>query len=194
MTFRKEKKIKLSYYELNKIKAYLLDNGMSSLYPKRKINSQYFDTKNLKMFQDSEEGVLPRKKIRVRWYFEKKYFLEKKISSIEGRFKQSKEINQNFYNDMKTVGYLDKDYGLIFPILTVSYERSYFDYKKMRITFDENIEYSADDYFNYINKKDFESVLEIKTSFNTPDDYILKEFSHIDSRFSKYCRGVLALR
>ena len=64
----------------------------------------------------------------------------------------------------------------------------------MRITFDENIEYSADDYFNYINKKDFESVLEIKTSFNTPDDYILKEFSHIDSRFSKYCRGVLALR
>ena len=54
---------------------------------------------------------------------------------------------------MKTVGYLDKDYGLIFPILTVSYERSYFDYKKMRITFDENIEYSADDYFNYINKR-----------------------------------------
>ncbi len=194
MTFRKEKKIKLSYYELNKLKTNLLNNGMSSLYPKRKINSQYFDTKNLMMFQDSEEGVLPRKKIRVRWYFDQSYFLETKISSIEGRFKFSKKINDKFYNDIKSEGYLDKDYGLIFPVLRVRYERSYFEYKKMRITFDENIEYFSDKFLNYLNSKDLEAVLEIKTSFNTPDDYILKEFSHIDSRFSKYCRGILALK
>ena len=92
MTFRKEKKIKLSYYELNKIKAYLLDNGMSSLYPKRKINSQYFDTKNLKMFQDSEEGVLPRKKIRVRWYFKKNIFLKRRFHPLKEDLNNLKKL------------------------------------------------------------------------------------------------------
>ncbi len=32
------------------------------------IHSQYFDTRDFKMLFDSEEGLLPRNKIRVRWY------------------------------------------------------------------------------------------------------------------------------
>ena len=43
------------------------------------------------MYLDSEDGCLPRKKIRVRTYPENKndseYFFETKISSVEGRYK-----------------------------------------------------------------------------------------------------------
>ena len=67
MKYRKEKKLKLSIFEFNKLKIDLIGDGMFPLYPKRKIYSQYFDTFDYKMFHDSEEGVLPRKKIRVRY-------------------------------------------------------------------------------------------------------------------------------
>ena len=68
MSFRKEKKFKLNKSELKFLKSSLIKNGMSELYPKRIISSCYFDTLNLKIFHDSEEGILPRKKIRLRWY------------------------------------------------------------------------------------------------------------------------------
>ena len=52
-------------------------------------SSIYFDNRTLDMFSDSEEGNLPRKKIRLRSYppNSNKKNLEIKISSIEGRFK-----------------------------------------------------------------------------------------------------------
>ena len=45
------------------------------------------------MYRDSVEGSVPRKKIRIRNYpntDDKNYYLETKISSIEGRFKTRK--------------------------------------------------------------------------------------------------------
>ena len=63
------------------------------MYEPRKINSLYFDTLSLQSFSDSEEGTLPRKKIRVRWYNDfEKLTIEKKISSVEGRYKQQNSL------------------------------------------------------------------------------------------------------
>ena len=91
MSFRSETKFRLSYGDKYLLKSNLLSLGMKQLYPSRLINSQYFDTEKLQMFFDSEEGIVPRKKIRVRWYHEKhEKNLETKISSIEGRFKIKK--------------------------------------------------------------------------------------------------------
>ena len=58
-------------------------------HPSRQVNSIYFDTPKLDFYTASEEGILPRKKIRIRWYNENtnKVFKETKISSIEGRYK-----------------------------------------------------------------------------------------------------------
>ena len=56
---------------------------MRELYPKRVINSCYFDSHDLRCFYDSDEGVLPRKKIRLRWYENKKKITKEiKVSSI----------------------------------------------------------------------------------------------------------------
>jgi hypothetical protein len=68
MSFRKENKYRLSLSDQKLLKASLLATGMTSQYPKRKISSCYFDTSDLALFTASEEGILPRKKIRVRWY------------------------------------------------------------------------------------------------------------------------------
>ena len=68
MSFRKEKKYRLSSYEASVLKVRLISSGMKRLYHDRKIVSIYFDTYDYKSFYDSEEGSLPRKKIRVRYY------------------------------------------------------------------------------------------------------------------------------
>ena len=88
MSFRKEKKYKLTIFEFNNLKKLLIKKGMQKIYNKRFINSLYYDTKQRDMFYHSEEGVMPRKKIRIRWYnSEMNFKIEKKISSIDGRYK-----------------------------------------------------------------------------------------------------------
>ena len=143
MSFRKEKKFRVTIPDFHALKNQLLNQGMSTLYKTRRINSIYFDTSNLNMFFDSEEGTLPRKKIRVRWYNEEQNFtLEKKTSSIEGRYKTTNKLEQILQeSEILNEQYLDFQYGVVIPTLMVSYERSYFSFKSMRITFDDNIMY-----------------------------------------------------
>ena len=94
MSFRKEFKFRVTNNDLILIKKRLLSDTMSVLYPSRRVNSIYFDTKCLKMFTESEEGTLPRKKIRLRWYNDdENKSLEKKISALEGRYKKTKNNN-----------------------------------------------------------------------------------------------------
>ena len=64
------------------------------------------------MFVDSEEGTLPRKKIRIRSYktadhAEQDSNLEVKISSVEGRYKTSKELDVSESEEFLQQGYFD---------------------------------------------------------------------------------------
>ena len=96
------------------------------------------------MYNDSIEGLTPRKKIRVRNYpdsNDKNFLLENKISSIEGRFKVNKKISQNHFNHLKSVGIFDKKYGVCKPILNIIYDREYLIKENVRITLDTNILY-----------------------------------------------------
>ena len=189
MSFRKEQKIKLSRSEFFNLKESLMSRGMDFLYTPRVIKSIYFDTKNLNLFHDSEEGVLPRKKIRIRSYNnERKQHKEIKISSIEGRYKISElfseheNLNRHFF---------DKNYGVISPSLEVSYTREYFSFNKLRITFDSNIRYINMRSIVPIEGYDSECVVEIKTSANSSDDFIKRIIDIPNSRFSKYSRGII---
>ena len=74
MTFRKEQKYRLTISDHKMIKNLLYANGLRKLYIPRKINSCYFDNEALQSFQDSDEGSLPRKKIRFRWYNQNKHW------------------------------------------------------------------------------------------------------------------------
>ncbi len=189
MTFRNERKYRLSYGDSIKLKSDLISRGMKKLYPDREINSEYFDTKELKMFSDSEEGIVPRKKIRLRWYDDKSIKnLETKISSIEGRFKKSIELKENF---RKNNSYLhDPFYGKIFTSIIVNYKREYYKFKNFRLTFDTKINYKNSRFKSQIKYNDKETVLEIKTKNLHSNDYIDQFINYPTSRFSKYCRGI----
>ncbi len=195
MSFRKEKKFKLSRSEIKLLKFSFFEKGMKVLYPKRIIKSCYFDNLNLKMFHDSEEGILPRKKIRLRWYGDLKDLNQEiKISSIEGRFKKVNQIKIDNLHDLKKYKIFDNEYGFLRPSLIIKYEREYFSYKKLRLTFDTNISYENILSLTNTIIVDPENVMEVKTSINISEDY-LNEFIPIQSsRFSKYARGILSFQ
>ena len=93
MSFRIEEKFLINTNQIFDFKRWLSKKNYLKLYPNRKIKSLYFENLNNKIFLDSEEGITPRKKIRVRNYpdyKDQKFFFEKKISSPEGRFKEKK--------------------------------------------------------------------------------------------------------
>jgi len=93
MSFRKENKFRLTASDMKLLKSELISKGMVELYPEREVQSTYLDTREFRMFQDSNEGVLPRKKIRIRTYNnQNKFTQETKISSEEGRYKKSKVL------------------------------------------------------------------------------------------------------
>ena len=99
MSFRKEIKLILNPSKSIDFKSMLLNKGAKEIYPKRKVSSLYFDNIKRQSHIDSLEGSLPRKKIRIRTYpneAKRRYLFEKKISSPEGRFKESKKFHYNF--------------------------------------------------------------------------------------------------
>tara|TARA_B100000035_G_scaffold177065_1_gene150968 strand:+ start:149 stop:751 length:603 start_codon:yes stop_codon:yes gene_type:complete len=192
MSYRKEKKFKLTKSEINKVKKDLNRLGMRKLYLNRKINSIYFDNKNFDIFKDSEEGVLPRKKIRVRWYDQKAEFKKEiKISSSEGRFKINKKLNQiKSKENIENLLFFDQTYGSLNAKILISYVREYYKFKNLRITFDENISYTNLNDLSFNSYDENYCVMEIKSAFETSDDYIEKIFNYTNSRFSKYCNGI----
>lgn len=193
MSFRKEKKYRLTASDQKILKNNLINKGMKLLYPKREINSIYLDTKSLDFYLNSEEGVLPRKKIRIRWYNTdlKKVSKETKISSIEGRYK----VSEPFFNTKKVFNkdfqLIDNEYGILKPQILITYIREYFIFNELRLTFDSNIQYKDISSLSGLNIKDKECVMEIKVNFKTNDDYIEKIIEYPISRFSKYSRSIL---
>jgi len=190
MSFRKEIKFCLDKSKIQKFLEWIENKGAKKMYQERFINSVYFDNNQFLMYQDSIEGVVPRKKIRLRSYNKKNdYLIEKKISSPEGRFKLSK----NFFNhkDIFQKGVMDNQYGICKPKIIVSYVRNYFSFKNFRITLDKEIYYSK--FNNSLNSsikvKDQEFVAEVK-GIDLNQDFFDHYFPFISSRFSKYCRGV----
>jgi len=191
MTFRVEKKIFIKKENLLDFKKKISSIGAINLYKSRKVQSIYFDNINKDMYNDSIEGLNPRKKIRVRNYpdnINKYFFLEYKISSIEGRFKVNKKISQKRFDEFKLNGIFDKKYGLCKPILNVIYDREYLINSNVRITIDTNIIYNM--YNNNFFKSDKDIVVELKTSINQNIDELFEKFPFQEIRFSKYCNGV----
>ena len=191
MTFRVEKKIFIKKENLLDFKEKISSIGAINLYKSRKVQSIYFDNINKDMYNDSIEGLNPRKKIRVRNYpdnINKYFFLEYKISSIEGRFKVNKKISQKRFDEFKLNGIFDKKYGLCKPILNVIYDREYLINSNVRSTIDTNIIYNM--YNNNFFKSDKDIVVELKTSINQNIDELFEKFPFQEIRFSKYCNGV----
>tara|TARA_B100000989_G_scaffold295837_1_gene277710 strand:+ start:384 stop:995 length:612 start_codon:yes stop_codon:yes gene_type:complete len=196
LTFRTEYKYKISYNKKNEFYNWLNKIQATKLFQRRDIYSIYFDNKNLSMYRDSEEGVTPRKKIRIRYYnskfeFCRKFLIEKKINSAEGRYKTSKSINKAKVNQFLKFGIVDNNYGLCKFKSFVVYSREYYLYKNCRITFDTDIKFASN--YNSNGKfktTDFICICEFK--YNSLEEGKLHEdnFSFQQTRYSKYSESI----
>jgi len=191
MSFRIEKKFFIKKENLFDFKKELFSKNFKKLYQPRLVSSIYFDNNHLDMFNESVEGLTPRKKIRVRNYpnLNSSFFLlENKISSIEGRFKTSKKMSKNKFEYFIKNGILDKTYGICKPIIKIVYLREYLAAKDIRITIDTKINY------NLFNKKEIKEdqniIVELKTTIDKNLDELLENLPYQETRFSKYCNGL----
>ena len=196
MSFRIEEKIPMTVSDSNQFLQSLKDQGLEILFPKRAIQSNYFDSSNYSLYRDSEEGLLPRKKIRIRHYPQAASIqqnLEIKISSIEGRHKNSIALSDIKAKRINKLGYFDPVYGLLEKKVSICYLREYFLFQGIRITRDSKILYQELGHkSNYYFEKD--SVVEIKASKNPSVDFLLKIIPSQRRRFSKYCNAIKYLK
>ena len=190
MSFRTEEKIFLKRSDASKLKDFIFRNNGRSIYPNRNIKSIYFDNKNFQSFHDSEDGCTPRKKIRIRNYNNKnEFFLEKKISSVEGKFKTSNRISYQDRLNYLQSDLFDSTYGSCYPTVSVEYIREYYFLKDIRITIDYDMTYSSVKYKKII--KDTENlILELKSKSINNYDFFLHTVPINRIRFSKYCTGI----
>ena len=187
-----KKKIALDKSNFSHFRNLILTDNFKKVFPDRNIYSCYFDTVDYQMYQDSIEGTVPRKKIRLRSYNKilcDEVFFEIKINSVEGRFKTVKKIND--YKNIMNKGFFDPNYGICYPKLIVRYKRSYLQKKNIRVTLDENISFSR---YNKSNKFIFSKYnnydcAEIKCkTLDDLDEFDLNQVQTI--RNSKYCNGI----
>jgi hypothetical protein len=194
MSFRIEEKILLNVAQDNLLNDFLNKNNAIKIHENRIVSSIYFDNKFLQMFKDSEEGCVPRKKIRLRRYTNSNLInYEIKISSVEGRFKITKNINEKDYLQFIKNGIFDNNYGMCYPVVSINYQRQYLSVKSKRLTVDSNVEYQ-----DYVSKKvsrdNFNKILEIKTLANDDINKLYVNFPFRRSRFSKYSAAIIRLK
>ena len=122
MSFRKEEKLHVNKNKLHNLLDWIFENEGYKLHDTRVVSSTYFDNDEMQMFYDSEEGCVPRKKIRIRSYTKKAHrigesALEIKTSSIEGRFKTTNKSAD--IDKIMSLGFFDQDYGVCKPKVRV---------------------------------------------------------------------------
>tara|TARA_Y100000816_G_C26043880_1_gene546934 strand:- start:422 stop:1054 length:633 start_codon:yes stop_codon:yes gene_type:complete len=203
---RLEKKYIL-YSQVDKLRLikFLYKKGFRNIYKDRINFSIYFDYRNLKFFNDSEEGLSYRTKLRLR---KDKLKLKNDYSIFDFEIKKS---NPNFkkkfsfknnliYKNSKPI-LEKKNYETkiiskkLIPILSTQYVRSYFHSKKYgRVTIDQNLEYQTvnwkkfyESFTFYGRKKDKRIVIEHKIENKLFTDDLI---TLVPTRFSKYCEGV----
>lgn len=198
MSFRKEEKINIHKSQLLNLIEWIYKNNGYKLYDTRVVSSTYFDNSSMQMFKDSEEGCVPRKKIRVRSYTKNEHkvgqsSLEIKTSSIEGRFKT---VDKNF--DLIKImnnGFFDINYGICKPIVRINYKREYYKIHDVRLTIDRYIEYTKLNSQGKTVYKRYEPdiIVEIKAENFVPVEYLFKKFHFNRIRFSKYGKAINAI-
>lgn len=182
---------------------WISNNGGDYLHPPRLVISRYLDNHEMSSYLDTANGVVPRKKIRIRTYDNVKNFTsgyqncfkEVKLTDSSGKyklidsFKSQKDLDKLLYD-----GIYDRHYGLCKVNVQVNYIREYFMVKESRITIDKCIIYDyceRNHYFNNVIDPNY--VVEIKSKHLEYYDCLLSDFEFPRCHYSKYENAVNAI-
>ena len=191
-------------------KFFLLSAMFKEQYPKRTVNSIYFDTDIYQDVWDNINGFGNRKKIRIRWYnnlSNSKVFIEekkkinfvtqKKVEKI-GIFKDfndlSNHINSKDFENMNLI--LDKKIN-IKKTLFIQYRRNYYELpnKKLRLTVDNNLKIFQKYPTQYLqlDKTIVELKYDLKNSTFVNSFIKNNNLSNRNQKFSKYVNSFIEL-
>ena len=184
-------------------------------FPKRVVNSIYYDNLDLRIAKDNIDGLSRRFKVRIRHYdnikdqncnveikkkinkfgFKDTFSLDKKIDEID--LKNLFSLKNKFYKELIKDSFVEKfiTQDFIQPQIKVSYSRDYFIYGKIRLTHDKKINYTpygANEFKTQKIVNDNFNVLEFKFDYKDLDEVrpILEKVKLKPKRFSKYLRGL----
>ncbi len=172
-------------------------------YPKRKVNSIYFDNSGYSSIKENLDGISNKKKIRLRWYGDHnkliKPILEIKSKKGSETRKESLTLNKldslnyltsgNLKIIVEEVNRLINLKKIIFPILTTHYERQYFvsNQNNIRATVDTNLESIFLKNLSELNqKKKFSSQCILELKYSTKIDRLVRyKLDQMTLRLSK---------
>lgn len=184
---RIEEKVKLPLTYKNNLLKNLFDLNFIYLHPERIVSSIYYDNSTFQIYQDSVEGIVPRKKIRIRESFGELY-LEHKFKNQDGKYKKQQKIN-NIPNKI-----IDNIYGITFPVCKIEYKRLYLTNNKIRITVDSNLKYqNYRNSFSYYNISFFVAEFKMYNNLEISKNFIDSKINFTPVKFSKYDDAVKKL-
>ena len=212
---RFERKYVFNGIDINKITLAIYRSNFNffSLFPDRKVNSIYFDDKDLTSISANLDGVTDKEKVRVRWYGNSqiidnsKLEIKRKSEFLVSKNNYELKLPKKFkFQERKNISYL-KDYlnklkelkkitqKPLYPILSTHYLRSYFlsSNRLIRLTMDKNIEY-----IHLIDNKDINLkyktqniIIELKYKKEL-DNFVRSKIRNISVRFSKNSKYIHA--
>ena len=176
-------------------------------YPKRFVNSLYFDDHNHTSVRENLSGISDRTKFRIRWYGKNRFILNNPKLEIK--------IKKNFLNykkiyplknldglTLKNTNHIKLICGVVNNILkkqlliatiTTHYERLYLisNNKKIRVTLDYNLKGTNFNcnFQNPIFRTCGDLIIEFKYK-KEYDNYVRSNIKKISSRFSKNSKYV----
>ena len=210
-TYRYERKFILpKNYSVDSIESVLIKSRFSftKQHEDRYVNSIYFDNKYLDSVKENLDGVVSKKKIRLRWYgshnliqnprlevkLKMGYLNTKKIFELKN-FKI--KFSENNLNNINSI--LLKKYNFLnnYKIVTSThYIRKYFIsiINNIRATIDTDIFYKKLRQLNNfnLNNKDSRPILELKYK-TADDDYVRTNLKNLTLRFSKNSKYINSL-
>ncbi len=191
-------------------KFFLISGMFKNIFPKRVVNSIYFDTEKYKDVWDNINGFGNRRKIRLRWYNilknsqvnieEKKkigFVTQKNVESI-GKFKNFEHLDTyiNSKDFLNNKFLLEKKINLK-KILFIQYQRNYYQLsnKKLRATVDEKLRifYQYPDKFIDLDKIILELKYDVKDSNFVNSLIKLNNLDTRNKKFSKYVNSFIEM-
>lgn len=196
---RIDKKYIINFNQFCSLSNYIEDNYYIVVNEKDeyllKYKSIYFDTNSFEMYNDHENKVKNRQKIRIREYSNGDKYLEIKTKKSED-FTKKIRIELKDYNIDSYTDWINKNLKYSTSELKPKIEIDFYRLtlinkdKTERITIDFELTFK-----NYITKKELkikEIIIEVKKTYeeNTSFENELNKFDIYPSKFSKYHIGI----
>jgi len=180
-------------------------------FPKRKVNSIYFDDNYYSSVIENLVGINKKTKLRLRWYGDKSRIIDPKFEFKKkiGFIAKKKQIKVEEFNSLdfpkilnlkKMQNIINEKYfskKKIYPIISTHYEREYLISadNSIRATVDFNLESIHLKNFSQINlNKNFSNITILEIKYPTNLDCLLrKKLNNITLRLSKNSKYVTSI-